>query len=200
MTNQEARDYFKNCNLSYNDITINDLYYLISILNKEMFNDSILLMMNEPKIKGKDKNIIFKNNKLIFAALKCKGDYFESREAITFNKNGFIGFCGWADDKRANIFISGFIEWCNYLMLKKLDRYQNNLYEKLAEDIEPDPEDFYLAEIEGKAKEYDKFKSALKDIRKIISRYDFENYHYFKERLIEDNNKLLQIIEKAGVK
>ena len=60
-----ARDYFKKSNLTYKDISMNDLYYLITILNKEMFNDNILIMMNEPKVKGKNKNIILdKNNKL----------------------------------------------------------------------------------------------------------------------------------------
>ncbi len=116
-----ARDYFKKSNLTYKDISMNDLYYLITILNKEMFNDNILIMMNEPKVKGKNKNIILdKNNKLLFAGLKCKGSYFADREAITFNEDGFIGFCGWADMTRTIIFTNSFIEWCDYLKDKKL--------------------------------------------------------------------------------
>ena len=116
-----ARNYFKQCKLTYNDICMNDLYYLIAILNKEMFKDNILVMMNEPKVRGKNKNIVLdKNNKLVFAGLKCKGSYFADREAITFNEDGFIGFCGWADMKRTLIFTSSFIEWCDYLENKKL--------------------------------------------------------------------------------
>lgn len=118
---EQARNYFKENNLAYDDISMNDIYYLITILNKKMFNDNILIMMNEPKVKGRDKNIILdKNNKIIFAGLRVKGDYFADREAITFNKDGFIGFCGWADLKRTTIFTTGFIEWCDYLIRKRV--------------------------------------------------------------------------------
>ncbi len=121
MNNREdARDYFKKCNLSYSDIDMNDIYELIRICNKLIFEDNILIMMNEPKFKGKGKNIILdKNNKIIYAGLKVKGNYFSDREAITFNDDGFIGFCGWADDKRTKIFTDGFIEWCNTLKSRK---------------------------------------------------------------------------------
>ena len=117
---EQAREYFKKCNLIYEDIDMNDIYHLISILNKEIFNDNILVMMNEPKLKGKNKNVILnKNNKIVYAGLKVKGNYFSDREAITFNEDGFIGFCGWADMKRTLIFTNGFIEWCDYLKSKK---------------------------------------------------------------------------------
>ena len=117
----EAREYFKKCNLTYEDIDMNDLYYLISIANKKMFNDNILVMMNEPKVKGRGKNIILdKNNKIVFAELRCKGNYFDDREGITFNEDGFIGFCGWADMKRTRVFTESFKEWCDYLAGKKV--------------------------------------------------------------------------------
>lgn len=119
---EQAREYFKKCNLTYEDIDMNDIYQLISILNKEIFNDNILIMMNEPKFKGKGKSVILdKNNKIVYVGLKVKGNYFSDREAITFNEDGFIGFCGWADDKRTLIFTNGFIEWCDYLKNKRVE-------------------------------------------------------------------------------
>lgn len=115
----EAREYFKSLNLKYEDITMNDLYKLISILNKNMFDDDILVMMNEPIFRGKNKNIFLKNDNTISSAfLEVKGNYFAKREAISFNQNGFIGFCGWADDKRAKVFTDGFKEWCDYVKNK----------------------------------------------------------------------------------
>lgn len=117
---EQAREYFVNNNLSYSDIEMNDLYKLISFLNKLMFDDEILIMMNEPKLRGPNKNIkLNKKNRVIFAELRCKGTYFCDREAITFNEDGFIGFCGWADDKRASIITTAFIYWCDYLKNKK---------------------------------------------------------------------------------
>lgn len=38
----------------------------------------------------------------------------------------------------------------------------------LAENIEPDPEDFYLAEIEGKANDYDKLLNQQKEFKKYL--------------------------------
>ncbi|MCX4365087.1 MAG: hypothetical protein OSJ70_04880 [Bacilli bacterium] len=121
MTREEAREYFKKCHLNYEDINMNDIYKLIQILNKKISEvDSVLLMINEPKIKGSYKDIVFKKDKLNFAQIRVKGDYFASREAITFNQDGFIGFCGWASDDNAKPIIDGFIEWCNYIKNKKL--------------------------------------------------------------------------------
>lgn len=42
------------------------------------------------------------------------------------------------------------------------------LEKSLAEDIEPDPEDFYLAEIEVKANDYDKLLNQQKEFKKYL--------------------------------
>lgn len=43
------------------------------------------------------------------------------------------------------------------------NKYNTRLMNQLSEDIEPDYEDFYLAEIEGKANDYDKLVSKQKE-------------------------------------
>ena len=115
-----ARDYFKKSNLSYNNITMNDLYKLIQILNKKIADaGSCMLMINEPKLSGRNKNVkLSKDGKLVFAEIRVKGTYFDDREAITFNDDGYIGFCGWADGYNLTPFVMGFKEWCDYLKLK----------------------------------------------------------------------------------
>lgn len=117
---EQARKYFKKCNLTYEDIDMNDIYKLIQILNIKIGQvDSCMLMINEPKLKGRYKNVFFKNGKIDVVAIKVKGTYFDEREAITFNSDGWIGFCGWADDYNTAPFVEGFIEWCDYLKNKK---------------------------------------------------------------------------------
>lgn len=46
------------------------------------------------------------------------------------------------------------------------NRYVNCLNRQLSEDIEPDAEDFYLAEIEGKANDYDELKTKYNNLLK----------------------------------
>lgn len=50
------------------------------------------------------------------AFLFCDGSYFNGREAISFNKDGFIGFCGCADSMNARPFVSGFCRWVDEWM------------------------------------------------------------------------------------
>lgn len=117
---EDARAWFKHCNLSYDLIDMNDLYDLIKILNRDIAeSNSFLIMIEPPIVKGKNKNVIFKNNKLVYASIRVRGDYFTDREGITFNNDGFIGFVGWGDMQRAILFTSAFKEWCTKLMNKK---------------------------------------------------------------------------------
>lgn len=117
-----AREYYKKCKISYDDITMNNLYKLIQFLNKRISETgSCMIMINEPKLKGINKNIVFKNNKLVFAEIRVKGTYFNDREAITFNNDGFIGFCGWADGYNLTPFVMGFKDWCDYMKNKVHD-------------------------------------------------------------------------------
>ena len=111
-----AREYFRQCKITYDDITMNDIYKLIKLLNKRIVEaDSCMIMINEPKLRGTNRNIIFKKNKLVFAEIRVKGDYFNAREAITFNEDGFVGLCGWADGYNLTPFVMGFKDWCDYM-------------------------------------------------------------------------------------
>lgn len=116
-----ARDYFNKCNITYEDIEIKEIYKLIQILNRRIVEfGSCMLMINEPILNGKNKNIILdKNGKIKYAEIRVKGTYFDDREAITFNEDGWIGFCGWADRHNIVPFVMGFKEWCDYIVERK---------------------------------------------------------------------------------
>lgn len=43
--------------------------------------------------------------------LRCRSFYFDDREAVTFNRDGFIGFAGWAGNENVQPILEGFIEW-----------------------------------------------------------------------------------------
>ena len=118
-----ARNYFKKCGLTYQDIGIEELNKLIKMLNKHISDfDSCMIMIKEPE------NIVLdKNKKIKFAELRVKGAYFDDREAITFNQDGFIGFCGWADGHNLTPFVMAFVEWCEYLKENKLKKENQKL-------------------------------------------------------------------------
>lgn len=47
------------------------------------------------------------------AFIRVNGTYFKDREAISFNDDGYIGFCGWAGTKNALPFYRAFARWMN---------------------------------------------------------------------------------------
>lgn len=45
------------------------------------------------------------------AMLRCRSRYFDDREAVTFNRDGFVGIAGWADEENVVPIIEGFTQW-----------------------------------------------------------------------------------------
>lgn len=66
------------------------------------------------------------------------GSYFEDREGITFNRDGFIGFAGWACDENAEPFILAFIDWVNWMIENGIRNTET--LKKDSDSIEEKPE------------------------------------------------------------
>lgn len=127
MTREEARNYFREKGLAYSDITITDLRLLSTLLDlnftiqrkyrvRARMDDEngakpvYWLRVNDAKyFKGKYDE----NGRMLCAFLTGKGTYFTAREVISFNMNGFIGFCGEADTKNTEPVLEAFVEWCD---------------------------------------------------------------------------------------
>ncbi len=113
-----ARECFNLYGLTYQDIGIEELNILIKLLNKHISDFSNCMIM----IKEPNNIVLDKNKKIKFVELKVKGTYFDDREAITFNEDGWIGFAGWADMTNIIPFIMAFVEWCSYLYSKVIKK------------------------------------------------------------------------------
>lgn len=116
MTTQEARAYFEACGLAYDDVTEGDILALVMMLNQEIkraakSGECIKTMHMSRKIIMRKKS----NGVITCCFLYANSHYFTQRECISFNANGFIGFCGWADDDNAAPIIKAFIRWCDCL-------------------------------------------------------------------------------------
>lgn len=62
------------------------------------------------------------------AYLFCDASYFKGREAISFNADSFIGFCGWADSYNSIPFVAAFCRWLDEWMtpVKSLRAMRND--------------------------------------------------------------------------
>lgn len=75
--------------------------------------------------RRKDDSLCFKMNPdggILKAYLKidCPGQW-KGREAVSFNSDGFIGFCGWADDQNSQPIYRAWHAWCCNYMTYKLE-------------------------------------------------------------------------------
>ncbi|MEC3688106.1 hypothetical protein ABEX71_19830 [Bacillus subtilis] len=117
MTSEEARNYFIQKGISYEDITEGDICALVMLLNKHIkqavkaHTMSVDTMRMSQKIKSKYKT----NGTLKSCYLYINSHKFTQREAISFNPDGFIGFAGWADSGNRQPIISAFTEWVGYM-------------------------------------------------------------------------------------
>ena len=116
ITNDEAREKFKSMGLSYeilDESRIRLLYKMVKtelkIFKKE--DDAKMNMTRSDKLDMRVTN----DGEFIYAFMYVNGGYFKRREAISFNKDGFIGFAGWASSKNTQPFVRAFMKWCDIL-------------------------------------------------------------------------------------
>ena len=107
-TTNEARQYFIDCGIVYAKITRKDIDRLIEILI-ELLKEHKHFPMRLSKI------VHFKSDETGFkhCYLYVNGRYFKKRQAISFEKEDWIGFSGWADSGNVQPFINAFLIWCN---------------------------------------------------------------------------------------
>lgn len=116
-TNSEARTYFSGRGLTYDDITEGDILTLVMLLSKHIklanktCETSMGTMYLSRRVDTKRKT----NGAIVSCFLYVNSHYFERRECISFNKGGWIGFAGWADQGNTNPILRAFIEWCDLL-------------------------------------------------------------------------------------
>ena len=115
-TTNEAREFFKNRGLSYDNIHEGDILILCMMLQKELkksnkAGETSVTMTLSKRVDMKKKS----NGSITECYIYMNAHYFTRRECISFNRDGFIGFAGWADQGNTNPLLRAFLEWCNYL-------------------------------------------------------------------------------------
>lgn len=110
MNRNEARAAFAASGLTYSDLSRDDLSALRDAIDRELKASSLI------KEYRSDKAIRMVEWPDGWAAITCSSYYFEKREAVTFGRDGFIGFGGWADDKNIVPILDGFVKWLDALV------------------------------------------------------------------------------------
>lgn len=120
LTRDQVRAAFEN-NLTYADIKPVDVRALEGFIAVECARHDldhgrkgeILMLMHPSYCNEYEPRIVpAQNGKGICEAyLRVDGSYFQGREAISFNKDGFIGIAGWADRNNVQPFLRAFLLW-----------------------------------------------------------------------------------------
>ncbi|HAM42113.1 MAG TPA: hypothetical protein DCP69_12500 [Candidatus Omnitrophica bacterium] len=108
MKRDEARELF-NSTLSYSDVTVESAKRLRDIIDSKMVESGL---MNGTYRCQKTISRVGDPGKF-FTGIKCKSFYFTGREAVSFNRDGFVGFAGWSDETNVQPILAGFAEWVN---------------------------------------------------------------------------------------
>ena len=114
----ECRKLFLDAGLTYDDLDDSDIAAL-----HLMLGDAMRRRRKDPtgsyhKTWRMSSRIVIKhksNGRLREAYLTCIIYPGSERECVSFNRDGFIGFCGEFDDHNAEPILSTFAEWCRLL-------------------------------------------------------------------------------------
>lgn len=104
---QAARQAFADAGLTYAVLTPHTMQRLRTLVNDRMKSSGLIM----GAFRCRQRGIIKQTPWGRFAELRCRADYFDNREAISFNTDGFIGFAGWADDTNVQPILEGFKAW-----------------------------------------------------------------------------------------
>jgi hypothetical protein len=99
----DARTAFKDAGLNYEVLSPENLRKLRECINSRMVESGLF--------KGTFRCHQRATSADGLAAIKCRAHYFEEREAVTFNTDGFIGFAGWASRESVQPILRGFLDW-----------------------------------------------------------------------------------------
>lgn len=103
-----------NDNYSYSMLREAHINHLRLLVSSELVSHDKEMDMSLKQPLKKD-TLVRKTLGLKYARLEVNGSYFSGREAITFNRDGFIGFAGWASGYNLKPFVIAFEKWLDWL-------------------------------------------------------------------------------------
>jgi len=108
VTRNDARELFERSNLSFDKLTVEMMRDLRKRIDLAMKSSGL---MQETLRMRRCCRLTPRHDGRFYVTLRCRSYYFDDREAVTFNPDGFIGFAGWADDNHLAPILKGFDDW-----------------------------------------------------------------------------------------
>ena len=105
MTNDEVREILSSKNITSGNVTVEQVQRLRKILNKNLKESGIH--------NGTARLTKFKLRNYKF--LEIQTSDWKGRECVSFNRDGFIGFAGWAGTNNLKPILGAVIEWSSEL-------------------------------------------------------------------------------------
>ncbi len=102
MTNDDIRTILAEKGITTDGVTLKQLMELHDLLSEEMQKSGCFrgtFAINDLELDGRSK------------FLTCKADYFDNREAVSFNSDGFIGMAGWASSENLKPIQTAVMRW-----------------------------------------------------------------------------------------
>jgi len=84
------------------------------ITSKNVTDYQLLLLhswIHQKMVQSENYRGTYRMNNEVSKFMTCRTDQWESREAVSFNSDGFIGFAGWADNKNIRPILDGVEAW-----------------------------------------------------------------------------------------
>lgn len=118
MSRAYARDRWHRSKLSYSDLKIDDLVTLRTMIDEGLQTSGFMrgTYRTEKASLPREHDA---DGRISYAEIRCRAYYFRNREAVTFNKDGFIGFAGWADDENVGPIVDAFVRWVDMMCSRR---------------------------------------------------------------------------------
>ncbi|WP_417861918.1 hypothetical protein [Vreelandella venusta] len=100
MTREEVREKLAEAGITVANVTTDEIKALRLMIGKHLRSSGII--RGSARIARARADMRF---------IEMRGFYFDRREAVSFNPDGFIGIAGWADNDNVQPILSALLEW-----------------------------------------------------------------------------------------
>ncbi len=115
MTRDDARAHWAASGLGYDVLTEESLERLRAKIDASLLASGLM----DSTFRAREPATLNDQPGNRWADIRCSAYYFEDRQAVTFESDGFVGFAGWADDTNVQPILSAFVAWVDELTEQK---------------------------------------------------------------------------------